>query len=146
MKIIAQSKLHMQPKQQWYRKLRGTLEKHNWSSRPPTNMNHNFFKILWSYLQLYYYHLKMILQLTRSNNTKKASLSIYFDRICHSTLQAHNWRFRPPKGVIFNNLESSWKALHLFYYLQDMIQSLVRLNKAIIQICTESLQNLTMNL
>ena len=34
-KIIAQAKVHMQPKQQWYRKLIGTLEKHNWSSRPP---------------------------------------------------------------------------------------------------------------
>ena len=45
-KIIAQAKLHMQPQQQWYRKLIGTSEKHNWSSRPPTNMNHNFFKNL----------------------------------------------------------------------------------------------------
>ena len=33
-------------KQQWYRKLIGTSEKHNWRSRPPTNMNHNFLKIL----------------------------------------------------------------------------------------------------
>ena len=32
--------------QQWYRKLIGTSEKHSWSSRPPTNMNHNFFKIM----------------------------------------------------------------------------------------------------
>ena len=53
-KIIAQLKLHMQPKQQWYRKLIGTSEKHNSSSRPPTNMNHNFLKIFWSYLQLWY--------------------------------------------------------------------------------------------
>ena len=45
-KIIAQAKLHMQPKQEWYKKLIGTSEKHNWSSRPPTNMNHNFLKIL----------------------------------------------------------------------------------------------------
>ena len=45
-KIIAQAKLHMQPKQQWYRKLIGTSEKHNWSSRTPTNMNHNFLKLL----------------------------------------------------------------------------------------------------
>ena len=74
-KIIAQAKLHMQPKQQWYRKLIGTSEKHNWSSRPPTNMNYNFLKILWSYLQLYYSHLKMILQLTRSINVINASLS-----------------------------------------------------------------------
>jgi hypothetical protein len=49
MKIIAQAKLHMQPKQQWYnyrQKLIGTLEKHNWSSRTPTNMTHNFFEKL----------------------------------------------------------------------------------------------------
>jgi len=45
-KIIAQPRLHMQPKQQWYRKLIGTSEKHNWSSKPPTIMNHNFLKIL----------------------------------------------------------------------------------------------------
>ena len=45
-KIIAQVKLHMEPKQQWYRKLIATSEKHNWSSRPPTIMNHNFLKIL----------------------------------------------------------------------------------------------------
>ena len=32
--------------QQWYRKLIGISEKHNWSYRPPTNMNHNFLKIL----------------------------------------------------------------------------------------------------
>ena len=44
-KIIAQARLHMQPKQQWYRKLNGTSEKHNWSSRPPTIMNQNFLKI-----------------------------------------------------------------------------------------------------
>ena len=75
MKIIAQPKLHMQPKQQWYRKLIGTSEKHNWSSRPPTNMNHNFIEILLSYLQLYYYHIKMILHVTRSINPINASLS-----------------------------------------------------------------------
>ena len=45
-KIIAQAKLHMQLKQQWYRKLIGTSEKHIWSSRPPTNMNHNVLKSL----------------------------------------------------------------------------------------------------
>ena len=45
-KIIAQAKLHLQPKQPWYRKLIGSSEKHNWSSRPPTNMNHNVLKIL----------------------------------------------------------------------------------------------------
>ena len=28
-KIIAQAKLHMQPKQQWYEKLIGTSKKHN---------------------------------------------------------------------------------------------------------------------
>ena len=32
--------------QQWYRKLIGISEKHNWSCRPPTIMNHNFLKIL----------------------------------------------------------------------------------------------------
>ena len=77
-KIIAQVKLHMQPKQQWYRKIIGTSEKHSWSSRLPTSMNHNFFKILWSYLQLSYYHLKTILQLTRSINPMNASLSKTF--------------------------------------------------------------------
>ena len=45
-KIIAQVKLHIHPKQQWYKKLIGTSEKHNWSSRPPTSMNNNFLKIL----------------------------------------------------------------------------------------------------
>ena len=45
-KIIAQPRLHMQPKQQCYRKRIGTSEKHNWSSRPLTNMNNNFLKIL----------------------------------------------------------------------------------------------------
>ena len=45
-KIIAQAKLHMQPKQQWYRKLIETSEKHNWSSRPPTIMSQNFLKNL----------------------------------------------------------------------------------------------------
>ena len=45
-KIIAQAKLHMHSKQLWYRKLIGTSEKHNWSSRTPINMNHNFFKSL----------------------------------------------------------------------------------------------------
>ena len=74
-KIIAQAKLHMQPKQQWYRKPIGTSEKYNWSSRPPTIMNHNFLKVLWSYLQLSHYHIKMILQLTRSINPMNASLS-----------------------------------------------------------------------
>ena len=44
-KIIAQARLHMQPKQQWYKKLIKTSKKHNWSSRPPTNINHNFLKI-----------------------------------------------------------------------------------------------------
>jgi hypothetical protein len=61
MKIIAQAKLQNPAQQQWYRKLIGTSEKHNWSSRPPTNMNHNFLKILESYLQLSYSHIKMIL-------------------------------------------------------------------------------------
>ena len=74
MKMIAQLKLHMQPKQQWYRKLIGTSEEHSWSSRPPKNMNHNFLKGLQSYLQLSYSHLKMILQLTRSINPMNASL------------------------------------------------------------------------
>ena len=75
MKIIAQVKLHVQSTQQWYRKLIATLEKHNWSSRPPTNMNHNFLKILGSYLQLYYSHFKKILQLARSIKPIIASLS-----------------------------------------------------------------------
>ena len=57
------------------RKLIGTSEKHNWSSRPPTNMNHNFLKILGSYLQLSYSHFKMILQLTWSINAINVSLS-----------------------------------------------------------------------
>ena len=57
------------------RKLIGTSEKHNWSSRPATNMNYNFLKILLSYLQLYYSHLNMILQLTRKINPMNASLS-----------------------------------------------------------------------
>ena len=61
--------------QQWYRKLIGTSEKHNWSSRPATNMNYNFLKILLSYLQLSYSHLKMILQLEGSINPIIASLS-----------------------------------------------------------------------
>ena len=60
---------------QWYRKLIGTSEKHNWSSRPPTIMNHNFLKILGSGLQHSYSHHKMILQLTRSINSIIASLS-----------------------------------------------------------------------
>ena len=61
--------------QQWYRKLIASSEKHNWSSRPPTNMNHNFLKSLGSYLQLSYSHIKMILQLEGSINPIIASLS-----------------------------------------------------------------------
>ena len=61
--------------QQWYRKLIETSEKHNWSSRPPTNMNPNFLKSLGSYLQLYYSHIKMILQLEGSINPIIASPS-----------------------------------------------------------------------
>ena len=60
--------------------------------------------------------------------------------IFYATSQTYNWRFRPPKGVIFNNLEISLKALHFFYYLQDMIQSLAKSNNTIIQICIESMQ------
>ena len=45
--------------QQWYRKLIETSEKHNWSFRPPTNMNHNFLKRLGSYLQLSYLILRL---------------------------------------------------------------------------------------
>ena len=60
---------------QWYRKLIGTSEKHNWSSRPPTNMNHNFLKSLGSYLQLSYSHIKMILQLEGSINPIITALS-----------------------------------------------------------------------
>ena len=61
--------------QQWYRKLIGTSERHNWSYRPPTNMNHNFLKLLGSYLQLSYSHIKMIPQLEGSINSIIASLS-----------------------------------------------------------------------
>ena len=61
--------------QQWYRKRIASSEKHNGSSRPPTNMNHNFFKILGSYLQLSYSHFKMILQLEGSTNPIIASLT-----------------------------------------------------------------------
>ena len=74
-KIIAQSKTANAAQQQWYRKLIGTSEKHNWSSRPPTNMNHNFLKRLGSYLQLSYSHIKMILQLEGSINSIIAPLS-----------------------------------------------------------------------
>jgi len=56
--IIAQAKLYMQPKQQGYRKLIGTSEKHNWSSRPPTNMNHKFLK----YYEVTYNFLILILR------------------------------------------------------------------------------------
>ena len=49
MKIIAQVNRTCNPNSSGTiidRKLIGTSEKHNWSSRPPTNMNHNFLKIL----------------------------------------------------------------------------------------------------
>ena len=61
--------------QQWYRELIASSEEHNWSSRPPTYMNHNFLKTLGSYLQLCYSHIKMILQLEGSINPIIASLS-----------------------------------------------------------------------
>ena len=73
--MIAQAKTANAAQQQWCRKLTETSEKHNWSSRPPTNMNHNFLESLGSYLQLSYSHIKMILQLEGSINPIIASLS-----------------------------------------------------------------------
>ena len=60
---------------QWTEKLILTSEMHNWNSNHPTSMILNFMEILLSYLYLYDYHFKMILQLTRPNHTKKASLA-----------------------------------------------------------------------
>jgi hypothetical protein len=57
----------------------------------------------------------------------------------------HNWRFRSPKAVILDILESLEKVLHFFYYLQDMIPYAHRSNKPNIQIYLEHKQNLTVN-
>jgi hypothetical protein len=78
MKLVARVTPHMQPNSSGTiidRKLIETSEKHKWSSRPPTNINHNFLKSLGSYLQLSYSHIKMTLQLEGSINPIIASLS-----------------------------------------------------------------------
>ena len=86
----------------------------------------------------------MILQLSRSNNTKR-HLCLDLERICHSILNSYNRSSRPAKVVLLDILEILTKASQLFYYHQYMIPYLNKPNNIIIQLCLDDMQNMIAN-
>jgi exoribonuclease R len=84
---------------------------HNWRFIHLAKVIIDFLESLRTFLQLPFYHPKMIQHLTRSNSTKK-QFCLDLDRIWHQTLNSYNYSFRSPKVVIHNMLESLWKKYH----------------------------------